>query len=146
MHRMGHFSLVLASPRSHHILNSSHLHHGSSERCKYHSSQSNIRISAAKFNSQLLISINTWRLYKHFFPIFIQFTCHVDPQCGFEESCPAAAAASASSAAAGPVIPSGFCHRWCPLPHYAVISCMIAFMTVAIFLRYVRNSLSLIHI
>ncbi|XP_059084537.1 Ca(2+)/calmodulin-responsive adenylate cyclase-like isoform X2 [Tigriopus californicus] len=47
------------------------------------------------------------------------FTCHIDPLCNFDEQCTT----------------QGSCHRWCPLPQYAVLSCLIGFMTVAIFLR-----------
>ncbi len=91
--------------------------------------------------------------------IFIQFqfTCHVDTACGIDATCAAytapagdatsdaasetvgdesgAAKASASTAAEGGFGMGGACHRWCPLPHYAVLSCLIGFMTVAIFLR-----------
>lgn len=56
----------------------------------------------------------------------MQFTCHVDPDCELAEKC--LVPGSAEYGAAG-------CHRWCPLPHYAVVSCLIGFMTVAIFLR-----------
>eukprot|EP00095_Tigriopus_kingsejongensis_P012404 snap_masked-scaffold755_size101758-processed-gene-0.9 protein:Tk12404 transcript:snap_masked-scaffold755_size101758-processed-gene-0.9-mRNA-1 annotation:"adenylate cyclase" len=47
------------------------------------------------------------------------FTCHIDPQCNFDQQC----------------MTQGSCHRWCQLPQYAVLSCLIGFMTVAIFLR-----------
>ncbi len=29
----------------------------------------------------------------------------------------------------------GSCHRWCPVPQYAVLSCLTAFLSVAAFLR-----------
>ena len=71
------------------------------------------------------------------------FTCHVDAACAIDKACnPAArngletASASAESVGGGGGLPQGAsCHRWCPLPQYAVLSCLIGFMTVAIFLR-----------
>ena len=66
------------------------------------------------------------------------FTCHVEP----EPKCSELASTcsdpfnttlrqSSSSSSSSP----SFCHRWCPLPQYAVLSCLLGFLTVAIFLR-----------
>ena len=76
------------------------------------------------------------------------FTCHVDAACAIDKACSptfAKDAAVGDNGAAKPVdvvgggLPQGAsCHRWCPLPQYAVLSCLIGFMTVAIFLRVRR--------
>ena len=75
------------------------------------------------------------------------FTCHVDAACAIDKVCsPAASSGLAKGVAGGdggvadePALPQGAsCHRWCPLPQYAVLSCLIGFMTVAIFLRVRR--------
>ena len=34
----------------------------------------------------------------------------------------------------------GTCHRICQLPQYIVLSCMLGFLAVAVFLRYVQKS------
>ena len=34
----------------------------------------------------------------------------------------------------------GTCHRICQLPQYIVLSCMLGFLAVAVFLRYVQKN------
>ena len=34
----------------------------------------------------------------------------------------------------------GTCHRICQLPQYIVLSCMLGFLAVAVFLRYVLQN------
>ena len=76
------------------------------------------------------------------------FTCHVDAACTIDRACSSGAAGAAKEDAEVAEVADGgggsggggmqqgaSCHRWCPLPHYAVLSCLIGFMTVAIFLR-----------
>ena len=76
------------------------------------------------------------------------FTCHVDAACAIDKACSpgvtasglakdetAAAVIDDGGASGGGPPPIASCHRWCPLPQYAVLSCLIGFMTVAIFLR-----------
>jgi hypothetical protein len=63
-------------------------------------------------------------LYLTNLPRAFQFTCSVEDRCDHvgEQSCEGAE-----------------CHRWCPLPHYIVLSCMIGYLSVAIFLRSVSH-------
>ena len=77
------------------------------------------------------------------------FTCHVDDTCAIDRACSALGGGGSDSVeggslpekpAAAAVVAGGSCHRWCPLPHYAVLSCLIGFMTVAIFLRVSRST------
>ena len=68
-----------------------------------------------------------------------QFTCHVDPA-GLDPTssvCPLVKECSGDLGddLAEPTIDTSACHRWCPLPQYAVLSCLVAFMAVAVFLR-----------
>ena len=68
------------------------------------------------------------------------FTCHVDAACAIDRACSSGAGGAAKEDAevadgGGGMQQGASCHRWCPLPHYAVLSCLIGFMTVAIFLR-----------
>ena len=67
--------------------------------------------------------------------IFSQFTCHVDPA-GLDPTSPVCPLVKeCTSTSLDPSVDTSACHRWCPLPHYAVLSCLVAFMGVAVFLR-----------
>ena len=76
------------------------------------------------------------------------FTCHVDTTCAIDRACSGGGTAKedvevaevtdGGGSSGGGVQQAASCHRWCPLPHYAVLSCLIGFMTVAIFLRVWR--------
>ena len=80
------------------------------------------------------------------------FTCHVDAACAIDRACSGGGTAEDVEVAevtdgggSGGDMPQGAsCHRWCPLPQYAVLSCLIGFMTVAIFLRVWRLKVILI--